>query len=89
MTLKEQFKQVEICFENQLIPLKYDENGNCADKCEIIADNFAIGFAEWCIQWRVEFIDDTREGILYTYGGMYQKYTMKEILKIYKKQLPL
>ncbi len=55
-------------------------------QCEIIAEDFAIVFAEWCIKWRVEFIDDTREGMLYTYGGMYQKYTMNEILEIYKKQ---
>ena len=52
-----------------------------------LADKFAIEFAMWCIQWRVEFYDDAKEGILYTYGGMYQKYKMQELLEIYKKQL--
>jgi hypothetical protein len=56
------------------------------EKIEIIADEYAIGFSEWCIEWRVEFVDDTREGMLYTYSGMYQKYTMNEILEIYKKE---
>ena len=51
-----------------------------------ICEMFAIEFAEWCIEWRVEFVDDTRQGMLYTYGGMYQKYTMNEILEIYKKE---
>jgi len=51
-----------------------------------ICEMYAIEFSEWCIAWRVEFVDDTREGILYTYGGMYQKYTMKELLQIYKKE---
>ena len=54
-------------------------------QCEIIANEFAVVFAEWCVEWRVEFVDDTREGMLYTYGGMHQKYTMNEILEIYKK----
>jgi hypothetical protein len=53
---------------------------------EQIADEFAIGFAEWSIQWRVEFVDDTQEGVLYTYGGLYQKFTMKQLLEIYKKE---
>jgi len=51
------------------------------------SDEYAIEFAEWCIEWRVEFCDSTKEGILYTYGGMYQKYTMRELLEIFKKQL--
>jgi hypothetical protein len=51
-----------------------------------ILEKFAIDFAQWCIKWRVEFIDDTREGMLYTYGGMHQKYTMSQILEIYKKK---
>ena len=55
--------------------------------CELIAQKFATDFSEWCIEWRVEFVDDTREGRLYTYGGMHQKYTMAQILEIYKKKL--
>jgi hypothetical protein len=65
----------------------YDYNHlELAENCEVIADEFAIGFAEWSIQWRVEFVDDTQEGVLYTYGGLYQKFTMKQLLEIYKKE---
>jgi hypothetical protein len=56
------------------------------EKLEQIAEEFAIDFAEWAIQWRVEFVDDAQEGVLYTYGGLYQKFTMKQLLEIYKKQ---
>jgi len=55
-------------------------------KSEKTAEKLTIDFAEWCVQWRVEFVDDTREGILYTYGGLYQKFTMKELLEIFKKE---
>jgi hypothetical protein len=47
MTLKQKFENVEICIESQLLNLKYDEYMNCVDDCEQIADEFAIGFAEW------------------------------------------
>ena len=49
-------------------------------------DEFAIEFAEWCILWRVESFYDTSEGILYTYGGMPQKYKMQELLEQFKKK---
>ena len=62
------------------------EAGRFANQCEKIADDYAIEFAKWCIEWRVEFCDSTKEGILYTYGGMYQKYTMRELLEIFKKE---
>lgn len=47
MTLKQKFENVDILFESQLLKLKYDENMDCADDCELIADEFAIEFAEW------------------------------------------
>ena len=47
MTLKQKFENVDILFESQLLKLKYDENMDCADDCEKIADEFAIEFAEW------------------------------------------
>ena len=60
-----------------------------ANEIEKLTDEFAIGFAEWSIQWRVEFVDDTQEGVLYTYGGLYQKFTMKQLLEIYKDEKDL
>ena len=47
MTLKEKFDNVEIMFENQIGSLKYDELSEASNKCEKIAEDFAIGFAEW------------------------------------------
>jgi hypothetical protein len=79
MTLQEKFNStVPIEFGGMYEPLLND--------CEKIADDFAIGFSEWCIQWRVEFVDDTQEGVLYTYGGLCEKFTMKKLLEIYKKK---
>lgn len=42
-----------------------------AEKCEQIADDFAIGFAEWKANLEYSFSD---------------KYTTKELLEIFKKQ---
>jgi len=47
MTLKEKFDNVEIMFENQVGSLKYDELSEASNQCEKIAEDFAIGFAEW------------------------------------------
>lgn len=73
MTLKEKFKKATSQW--------FDTT-----ECEQIANDYAIEFAEWCIEWRVEFCDSTKEGILYNYGGMYQKYKMQELLEIFKKE---
>jgi len=48
--------------------------GEVENKCEKIAEYFAIGFAEWCIE---------------SEGKDYNKYkyrNRKELLKIYKKE---
>ena len=47
MTLKQKFENIDILFESQLLKLKYDENMNCADDCELIADDYAIEFGNW------------------------------------------
>ena len=86
MTLKEKFKKIDIKLSETHSTLITNRE---ADIMEKIADEFAIGFAEWCIEHRVEFVDDTKEGILYTYEGMYKKYIMKELLEIYKKEKKL
>jgi hypothetical protein len=81
MTLKEKFKD---------IIFNYDYTSNTmtesSSQCEQVAEEFAIGFGEWLIKWRVEFVDDTVVGALYNYGGMNKTYTMKELLEIYKKE---
>jgi len=71
MNLKQQFENIEIMFENQIGALKYDELSEASNKCEKIADDFAIGFAEW--------FDDLSEDYC-------KDYTVKELLEIYKKE---
>jgi len=57
-----------------------------ASECEKIADEFAIGFGEWCIKKRVDFFDDTEIGETYTIDGFVSRYKVKELLEIYKKE---
>jgi len=47
------------------------ESGRFADKCEKIADDFAVGFAEW--------FDDLSEDYC-------KDYMVKELLEIYKQE---
>jgi hypothetical protein len=77
MTLKEKFIKESIDIRYQVLE---------PEKFEKISDDYAIEFAEWCIEWRVGFFDSTKEGILYTYGGLEQKFKMKELLEIFKKE---
>jgi hypothetical protein len=49
-------------------------------------DEFAIGFAEWCIKKRIDFFDSTEIGETYTIDGNVSKYKMNELLEIYKKE---
>jgi len=44
-----------------------------ADRCEEVADEFAIGFAEWLV-------------IRYNEDIIFDEYTTKELLEIYKKE---
>jgi hypothetical protein len=54
---------------------------------EDIADEFAIGFAEWCVKKRIDFFDSTEIGETYTIDGNVSKYKMNELLEIYKQGL--
>ena len=57
-----------------------------AKECEDIANEFAIGFAEWCIKKRIDFFDSTEIGETYTIDGNVSKYKINELLEIYKKE---
>ena len=61
-------------------------NLELAEFCEVIANEFAIGFAAWCIKKRVDFFDDTEIGETYTIDGFVSRYKMNELLEIYKKE---
>ena len=79
MTLKEKFSLILMEFWSS------DWEG----QCEQVADEFAIGFAAWCIKKRVDFFDDTEIGETYTIDGFVSRYKMKELLEIYKKEKDL
>ena len=60
MTLKEKFDK----------NVRYDENGIESEVCVLIADELAIGFAEW----------------LFEHYNIIDCYDRKELLEIYKKE---
>jgi hypothetical protein len=76
MTLKEKFKEILTAFWIN----------DWENKCELIADEFAIGFSKWCIKKRIDFFDSTEIGETYTIDGNVSKYKMNELLEIYKKE---
>jgi hypothetical protein len=80
MTLKEKFEQ----YAKQEV---WENKNYNAEECVDIADEFAIGFAEWCIKKRIDFFDSTEIGETYTIDGNVSKYKMNELLEIYKKEL--
>lgn len=49
-------------------------------------DDFAIGFAEWCIKKRIDFFDSTEIGETYTINGFFSRYKMSELLEMFKKE---
>ena len=66
MTLKEKFEQ----YAKEEIWRTRNYN---AEECEEIADEFAIGFAEWLIY-------------IYKEGILYHSHSNEELLEIYKKE---
>jgi len=67
MTLQEKFENA---------PIVYDDSLNFIKNYEAIADEFAIGFAEWM----------AKEYWLSSSGKYLQGHTHQELLKIYKKE---
>jgi len=80
MTLKEKFEQ----YAKQEV---WENKNYNAEECVDIADDFAIGFASWCIKKRIDFFDSTEIGETYTIDGNVSKYKMNELLEIYKKEI--
>ena len=56
-----------------------------ADKCEGIADEFAIEFAEWCTKYH-DKNRNTFGKMLHAKSKYDDTYTTKELLEIYKKE---
>jgi len=80
MGLEKQFDNIEIMFEGQTGQLRYDELNNASKLCVEIAENFAIGFAEWMME-KCDYMSHC----VYEYQG--DEYTQIELLEIYKKTL--
>lgn len=72
MKLIEQFENVEMMFENQIGKLKYDELCEASNECAKIADEFAVGFAEFLYDCA---LDETLNNK-----------SLNELLEIYKKE---
>ena len=66
MTLKEKFKEILIAFWTS----------EWESECEKVADEFAVGFAEWLL-------------IIYNEDIIYDAYSKEELLEIYKKEIGL
>ncbi len=74
MTLKEQFENVEIMFENQIGTLKYDELSEASNQCVSIAESFAINFANWY------------EFTLRQSDNLNERFTPNELIEMFKKE---
>ena len=73
MTPKEK-KLIQLFYPNVQWKLGQEDCLDRAERCVLIAEEFAIGFAEWCIE---------------SEGKDYNKYkyrNRKELLEIYKKE---
>jgi hypothetical protein len=70
MTLKEKFKNILFVYEIATEQAKID-------RCEKIAEEFAIGFAEWV----------RKNELYYTMEWMQGKRSTKQLLEIYKQTL--
>ena len=73
MTTKEN-KLIQLFYPNVQWKLGQEDCLDRAERCVLIAEEFAIGFAEWCIE---------------SEGKDYNKYkyrNRKELLEIYKKE---
>ena len=57
-----------------------------ADRCEEVADEFAVGFAEWCVKYRDKNRNVNGE-MLHAKSKYNESYTTKDLLEIYKKTL--
>ena len=76
MTLKEKFSLILMQFWAS------DWEG----QCEQVADEFAIGFADW-VNGEAEYLDYNEKGTVYLYK--HNRYRTSELLQIYKKEKDL
>jgi hypothetical protein len=83
MKLKERFLDHVYCFMGSgMLTNTYSEDiaDWNAEKCEIIADSFAIEFSEWLM----ENCQLTEDGSLWSYDS--EDWSMEGLLEIYKEE---
>lgn len=78
MTLKEKFNNLDT------ESIFYHDS----DNCEQIAEDFAIGFAEWCTKYRDKNRNVNGE-MLHAKSKYDETYLTKELLEMYKKEQKL
>ena len=62
-----------------------NDNNNKSIQCEKIADDYAIEFAEWCLQL-VQYCETIKSIRYYNYLHGIEVYTNLELLEIFKKE---
>jgi hypothetical protein len=80
MTLKEKFRDKILSFLNEI---RKEQN---AINCEKIADEFAIGFAEWVIHNYPNKGTNHEDKLLYSKKPSPLGWSIESLLEIYKKE---
>lgn len=86
MTLKEKFIPLVWFNYKSFNVYQNKEKDKNSNKCVEIADDYAIKFFEWTMDYCVEFYDSTERGNIYKFSNHDNKYTNKELLKMFKKE---
>jgi hypothetical protein len=83
MTLKDKFKKIDIKLSKNNSTKIVDRE---ADIMETIADDYAIEFFYYTMDYCVEFYDNNEKGNIYKFSNHDNKYTTKELLEMFKKE---
>jgi hypothetical protein len=86
MTLKEKFKERlynQSHDDSECLRIRFENIDKVIDSQEKIADEFAIGFADW-VNGEAEYLDYNEKGTVYLYK--HNRYRTSELLEIYKKE---
>ena len=85
MTLRKKFQQIEVivkgCGDSNPCIISNKMFDNSAKQLEQIADDFAIGFKDWCDKFIDEVGDWKKDGVC-----LKNRFSTKELLQIYKKE---
>lgn len=86
MTLKEKLENIDIVAYDSIDGQYYSNlNKEEVDEIANIAEDFAIGFAEWCTKYRDKNRNVNGE-MLHAKSKYDETYLTKELLEIYKKE---